>query len=580
MTEEIKNEIESIEYFIEKSPKTDDYTLALKKEGKKKYILSKYKPREYAIEQLGEDWGNKQTVWILIGFGFGYMTEAILNKVGQNTTIVIIEPNQKLLEEQLKLCPIKDWPKTIHFIKEIEPVIIQDQLENIITKSEMYNFKIHILENYVTYYSLFCQQIKDILANTKSTLEIGYYTALYHNAKNTLNTLKNIRFISENYDLLQLKKYCKDSPALIVSAGPSLDKNINEIKNFKGVVIAIGRTMAPLFEHGICPDFVISVDPIDVVYDTFGDYKEHNVPLITIVEGNSRVVAGSHKEKYFMQGPSSGSIIIELFKLQLNPQLDMFNTVASVALSFAQEMECSPIVFVGQDLAFTENKHHVGDKEEIQTQEMLPIQMIKGYYGGEVPSCEGYITMIKWFEAQIKKYPELIYINATEGGAYIEGMLHKPLHEVIKTYCIKEKPEIVHKKLEQPDIDYEKQMQLLKKNLTKLQGLTKNMASYYKRIRIEHNRNHHQSKLNQLYKQISLLSKEIDHIPNSGLLINWMLTQVESAIEVDGNYKEQIGETEEESNMRLIELQIERYESLAKNCIDFKRMIDMALEEV
>ena len=52
-------------------------------------------------------------------------------------------------------------------------------------------------------------------------------------------------------------------PAFIVSAGPSLDKNIDMLKEVKGrgMIMAVDTAIKPLLKKGIVPDIVASVDP-------------------------------------------------------------------------------------------------------------------------------------------------------------------------------------------------------------------------------------------------------------------------------------------------------------------------------
>ena len=63
----------------------------------------------------------------------------------------------------------------------------------------------------------------------------------------------------------------KDTPAFLVSGGPSLDENIHHLSKAqgKGVIIAVDSVLPTLLENGITPDFVTAIDPQDLIFEKF-----------------------------------------------------------------------------------------------------------------------------------------------------------------------------------------------------------------------------------------------------------------------------------------------------------------------
>lgn len=578
--DEIENEIKSVEYFIEKSPKTGEYTFALKKEGKKRYILSKYKPREFAIEQINDAWEkiNKETIWILVGYGFGYMTEAILNKVGNNAKIIIIEPNQELLKEQMKLYPIRKEASSVYtlFTDKIE---LREQLESLIPMTEVNNISIYYLEHYLTIYKEFCTQLIQIFKEIKFSLESDFVSLIEEKNNSYLSTLKNIRYIEENCDMKALRKVCKNVPALIVCAGPSLQKGINEIKNFKGIIIAVGRTMTALFNHNIRPDFVVSLSLTDLVFETFGEYKKHDVPLVTSIESNAKVVENSKGIKYFML---NNGIVTNIFKTYVNPNTAYSTSVSTLCLSFAEFIGCNPITIIGQDLAFTDGKLYAEEAKTLDSTQATERLITKDWKGQPITSCETYIKIKNWMERQIQNYPDIIHINASEGGVYIDGMLHMPLYEVVKKYCDKEKPEITHVKLaESKTINYQKCINSTKDSLEKIQRYLKIKASSYRQLEIEYKKksNINWKKVNQEYGQIHKVEEIIQHIPNSNNIINMLFEIVNMILKSNNENKPPINETHEEEKIRVTRICKEMNDYLAKECENFISLINEILTD-
>ena len=81
------------------------------------------------------------------------------------------------------------------------------------------------------------------------------------------NFYENINKFDSSIDTL-FGQY-KDLPIYIVSAGPSLDKNINDLKNIMdfGVILSVGRAVKPLIEAGIDANYVIVTESSPLLYD-------------------------------------------------------------------------------------------------------------------------------------------------------------------------------------------------------------------------------------------------------------------------------------------------------------------------
>jgi tetratricopeptide (TPR) repeat protein len=95
-------------------------------------------------------------------------------------------------------------------------------------------------------------------------------------------------------------------------------------------------------------------------------------------------------------------------------------------------MGCDPIVFIGQDLAFPQNKVHAGDLSlwDINKDEM---DMVEDIFGEPVGSMISFKHAIYIFEKAFKETQATI-IDATEAGAKKHGALVMRLRDVIDEY--------------------------------------------------------------------------------------------------------------------------------------------------
>ena len=75
--------------------------------------------------------------------------------------------------------------------------------------------------------------------------------------------MENVPAILNSPGILGLKSQMADIPAAVVSAGPSLDKNIQLLKRGaeKFLIIAVSTALKPLLKTGVFPDFIVAIDP-------------------------------------------------------------------------------------------------------------------------------------------------------------------------------------------------------------------------------------------------------------------------------------------------------------------------------
>ena len=92
----------------------------------------------------------------------------------------------------------------------------------------------------------------------------------------------------------------RDCPGILVAAGPSLNKNIQELKKAKGkaFIVAVDTAIKPLLQEGILPDMFAIVDaekPLDLVKIE----GIRDVPLMTTLNAAPEVLAYHRGMKFF-----------------------------------------------------------------------------------------------------------------------------------------------------------------------------------------------------------------------------------------------------------------------------------------
>lgn len=259
------------------------------------------------------------------------------------------------------------------------------------------------------------------------------------------NTMVNANRITNSKSLVSLAKNVPEGiAAIIVSAGPSLDKNIELLQDVKGkcLIVATDAALLVLLKHGITPDLFVTVDAMKSPKH-FADDRIKDIPVVMTSQANYRSVEGQRSPVFFTK--DSNEYINNFFDSNnvVIPMLYSGGSVANDAASLCAQLGITTLIFIGQDLAYTGNKTHSADSFraslKMDVNSFTNNRYVEGYYGGEVLSSEEFYLYISWFEnffEMNKKY--MTFINSTEGGANIKGADNIPLNEAIEKYCNKE----------------------------------------------------------------------------------------------------------------------------------------------
>lgn len=324
---------------------------------------------------------NKLSRHIIFGIGLGYLfKEACEQSKG---IVFLYEPDLEILRVTLEI---------VDFSKELSQknVVV---VNNLATFSVLYNlFYVSDVEvfflslpSYQLIYKKMLEGIKSRLFSITNNIQVnlGSY-------KKTI--MKTLRFSINNLpDLLnaiplgEIKDLYKGKTAIIVSAGPTLDDNIEALKKYQdnAVIICIGQAFKTLASNGIKPDFVNVLETIDCSGHLSGcDLSEVN--LITDTFTHPNIYKLKVKKNFLL--PSDNEPINPFIKALLgidNFTYDVHGTVAYAAIESAKIMGCSEIIIVGQDFAYLNNKcyskgsAYAGVTFEIDSETKLPAIKIK-----------------------------------------------------------------------------------------------------------------------------------------------------------------------------------------------------------
>ena len=584
--EEIKQEVESVEAEIEVCRNEEDYVLLLKKQGIKQCILSKYAPRDAAKRLIANHSYNKETLWVIVGFMFGYVIDELIEMVGEEVKIIVIEPSVEMFNAQAEKINMDRYKqcRNLCLLYGLDFNTIISTYEQCIDASNFFNIKIIIDKPYLKFYGKF---IHILLKKINASLEreiINQNTAKKIFEIMIKNNICNQKAIMNSYDIRQHRNKFSNIPAVIVSAGPSLEKNIAYLSEFKGMVFTGGRTLLPILKQGIKPDFVAMLDSSDLIYDTFQGYAGTDIPLVSGGQGCPKVIKESQGPKYFVE--NSMMITKDLLGIDLE-NLPTSGTVATLCLSAAVYMGCNPIIFIGQDLAYTNMQTHTKDSQVFEKEKVNLIdketRYIKGYKGDMVLSSPDLISFLNWIENFIEANSNVEYINATEGGARIQGTKQRKFSEVVEEYSGLEKPTITH--IEHVEISNCDPRNCILRLVGYLQEILQiankgvELSTELLAI-IKTNREDQQmSKINRILQDLeSKVDKKIMKYTSRPIL-GGVFGAIYNEVKFTKIYQGDVSESKLQNKTRIAELSIETYESIKTSCERIIRIIELTMEE-
>ncbi len=428
---------------------TGEEILTVEKEGRRLYLAGRRDPLAHPKNQisvLGKIVPNAPV--FILGMGnLNYLKE--LNQAAdESAQVLLYEPLFSVFYKQLCSVDLEELfgERTIALIVE---GINEDGLERIIRAmlqgDRVPLMKYFILPNYV---ELCLEQVENFLKLMKEhshSYFVGVGTKMFFRNKLAENFYSNVRYMRTGYKAIQLLNTIPaDIPAFVVSAGPSLNKNIHELKRAKNksFIIAVDTAIKPLVKAGIVPDMFATLDGIKPV-ELVEQEEAKEIPLLAKLNSTKGMLDYHTGKKFFIY--DGFRYAAELFAINGKKLegLPSGGSVATLAFSLACHLGFRKIIFVGQDLAYTNNKSHADGtfKEEMPEEDTKDFIMVPGNYEEEVPTLSNLDGYRKWFGEYIEWWErghEVEFINATEGGARIEGTTLMPLKEVIDKECVKE----------------------------------------------------------------------------------------------------------------------------------------------
>lgn len=465
----IRDEDNNIDIYIEPARK-GHYTLRVKTENNDIYFHSKYDPVREA-EKIARDFGfNPKKQIIVLGSGLGYYLNQF-DKRSKYDRIIIIEPFLSVFYAAICFNNLADFLENdnlFFIIGRNDNIfeIIQSRISLSLDK------ELDFLEHTPSI-KLFNDEYREIYREIKESINfqaVGIYSDIKTARRWRDNIIRNLPYIFTGPKADDFFALFAGIPAICVSAGPSLDKNIEEIKKAKdkALILCVGTALKVLKKHDIEPDIVVSMDGNPANYRHFEGINGLSGTFLLTELGNyfkiNRDWAGG---QIFFTMKRNFSGWVERIKGNYT-SIYTGGTVAHSMVDLAYRFGADPIVLVGQDLSFAEGRTHASgaacEGEIDKNREYIEVEDVNGR---TVLTDKVFLSMLTFFNNYFARRRDRRFIDASEGGARIKHTEIMKLKDVINNYCNKKVKarDILRERYVQKKPDFDTSLKILEKEI-------------------------------------------------------------------------------------------------------------------
>ncbi|WML35487.1 6-hydroxymethylpterin diphosphokinase MptE-like protein [Clostridium sp. OS1-26] len=567
-------------YYLENSMDDRNIIRAVS-EDKKVYIGSKYSV-ERDISKFISDLGsiNGNALILVFGLGTGEHIRELLKSITDSNKIIIIEPSLEIANlfsnvENLKYI-LEDRRVKIFIYDEKN---IDKDLNSSIESYEIDTIKFISFANYV---SLFEDEFKNLNTSLRKITQnkrIGRDTMAFFSQTFFQNFIKNMKQSAGCSVINSYKDLFKGRPAIIVSAGPSLEKNIHLLKDVqdKFIIICGARTLKALKNADIIPDFVCAIDPQEVTYTIMKHNLESTVPLVFMDSVNYKIVQEYKGNKILFSNEGMEGYVESITGREVDSLLQG-GSVAHICMGLAVYLGCNPIIFIGQDLAYTGDKFHAESAKAMENPGDVAVTYLEQHkdlwlstekemyvkdINGELVRTSVLLNSYREeFEELIEKCSGITFINSTEGGAHMKGTGVVSLKTSIEKYAV----EKINKNISFKDTikheTVEHNLSIMKDNLMNIKAAcekgikyTEKMYMYYigqKGINI-----------NKVFSELDEIDLIINDIEKIGVIAYLLAPYIDKVLNNE-KYAEKLNESELDAGKRTAEKSKALYEEISK----------------
>lgn len=437
----------------------------------------------------------KDYLIILGGMGNPQLLYDLVNKTSNGTKIVMVEQNPYIMKyafSHVNFMNMMEGNKFVichgddDLIDTMAIICVNAGWENLSQNMRVVSMPYMHFEEGVVVKTI--KALKKIILNNLSGLGNSVEDMIH----GLVNEYKNVDECIKANGIAELRGKYKGYPGIVVSAGPSLDKNIQLLKGLyeKAVIITTDAANRACEAIDAKVDGIASIERDIPTYNYF--YKEQELDPDMVFVGPALVwpdILSEYKGKKVLLAKTPQGI--DGWWGDFFPQQEFILqgfSCSNVAHAVLEQMGCDPIILIGQDFAYTGNKRHSENSKYFKNNDTKELtkenhkQWVMGVDGEDVPTNEVFNQFREIMEQMITLGSATV-IDATEGGALIKGTEIMTFKEAIEKYCTKDIPYHMKDLLEEKHVETGDYLECYKRIIEGIDGILQDAHDILGRIK-------------------------------------------------------------------------------------------------
>ena len=426
------------ETVLDGTAESGDIYLAIQ-EGERYYLLSGVYDPEHAAQRFAAQFepAPEGLCILLFGFGDGRVVRLLLEDLDLVRKVIVVEPSLDVLRKTMEVfdCDhIFNHPNFSLFVSAEREEGLFDLLEEEMDYISWEYCRYAVLPTYKDRFADLESEVFRMYEQLRIQCHSEQNTMIHFAKSGTYNEVSAFRMLYHGKNFYDLKSWIsKDIPCIIVGSGPSLERNIDALREAKGKALIFCADSAAefLLRQGILPDLVCTIDPEKKMEPVSEELA--SVPMVVTPTSKFHLLSKIKEPKILCF--SSGNAYYQDWFREEGVEFPIFyggGSVATNCFCLAYELGCRTIILIGQDLALQGDQLHAGKGKEEEAWARVEVD---GYDGGKVVSLTDFKMYLDWYESKIAGLKDCRVINASQGGAKIKGAEQMPLAEAVKAYC-------------------------------------------------------------------------------------------------------------------------------------------------
>jgi len=454
--------------------------------GKPVLLHSAYDPIREAMRWAEGIELTEPTNVIILGVGLGYHLLSVLQRHEKNIRFLfLIEQDPRILRLALSAFELRRiiTRDGTHWIVGEEPEAIPDQIGEKRIDIILHNCKILPHEPSMRYSPAYYNRVRESILDALTYDEINLRTTFENQGRNQFNIFMNLPAIFQSYAPKDCRDLFRGFPAVVAAAGPSLDKNIDRLRdlNDRAVLFIVDTAQTSFRKRRIAPHWIVTGDPTPLNFSHFEKIDSLGEAFLAFHPEVNREITQKfvNHPNLFPMFDTESALLEYLFQIEEEyGTIERAMNVGHLAFNLALHMGCAPIILVGFDFAFPrkggtthakdaalsratdpmldDGTVTIGGKEGKACAESGKMMLVPGYYGEPVPTTVPFSQYIKALERNVAEL-DFEVIDATEGGAAKEGTLRMTLREALdktlRAGGVSERLDAFRQKRRTPDLE-------------------------------------------------------------------------------------------------------------------------------